>query len=191
MKDKFAEVLKEMLVNKTLDKITIKDIVSQCGVSRQAFYYYFDDIYDIVEWIFLQETEKALNEYSDIDTWQFGYRLLLKWIKKNQMLVINTYKSIQREYVENFMNHILYQYIFRVVEEQAQGFNITDSQKIFVARFYTLAFNAISLEWIRNGMVDEAEDIVNQVEILVKGDFKKALKNFHDENNRCKEQSEI
>jgi AcrR family transcriptional regulator len=183
MKETFAAVLMETLKSKTLDKITVKDLVDSCGVSRQAFYYYFNDIYDIIEWIFLQEAEKVLMENSDINTWQFGYCLLLNWLKKNQALVINTYRSIQRDYVESFMNRVLYPYIIKVVEDQAAGLNVTPKQKEFIARFYTLAFNAISLEWIRNGMQDQPDEIANHVDILVKGDFKKALMNFHNENN--------
>ena len=33
-----------LLNEKKFDKITIKDIVSDCGVSRKTFYYYFEDI---------------------------------------------------------------------------------------------------------------------------------------------------
>ena len=47
-KEVFAESLKKMLENKRLEYITVKDIVEDCGVSRQAFYYHFDDIYDLL-----------------------------------------------------------------------------------------------------------------------------------------------
>lgn len=77
-----------MLENKALDKISVTDIVSDCGVSRQAFYYHFNDI---VEWIFIQETENALNNHQDINTWQIGYCNLLNWLNDNRPLVINTY----------------------------------------------------------------------------------------------------
>ena len=44
--------LKRQLSTRTLDKITVKDIVEDCGVNRQTFYYYFRDIYDLLEWNF-------------------------------------------------------------------------------------------------------------------------------------------
>lgn len=182
MKQEFADTLVDMLNETTLEKISIKDIVTRLGVSRQSFYYYFTDIYEIVEWIFLQETEKALNEYSDINTWQFGYILLLKWVQNHKALVSNTYKSVQREYIEHFMNRVLFQYIIKVVKDQSVNINVTDSQKEFVAKFYTLAINAISLEWIHNGMKDVPEDLAENVSILIRGDFQKALMNFQQEN---------
>ena len=40
--------LKNMLLKKPLDKITIRDLTDDCGISRMAFYYHFQDIYDLV-----------------------------------------------------------------------------------------------------------------------------------------------
>lgn len=34
---------------KSLDKITVRDIVDDCGVNRNTFYYYFQDIYAVLE----------------------------------------------------------------------------------------------------------------------------------------------
>lgn len=188
LKSQFALSLKKMLMKKTLDKITITDIVNDCGVSRQAFYYHFSDIYNIVEWIFIQETENALRNHQDINTWQTGYCNLLYWLRDNKTLVTNTYKSVQREYVENFMYNVLFDHIFRVVEAQSEGMFIDKPQKEFVAKFFTLAFNSIGLDWIHEGMKENPEKVVKRIDILIKGDFKKALENMEAENinNRLK-----
>ena len=42
--------LKKLLLKKPLDKITIRDLTEDCGISRMTFYYHFKDIYDLVEW---------------------------------------------------------------------------------------------------------------------------------------------
>ena len=42
--------LKNQLLKKPLDKVTISDITDDCGISRMTFYYHFKDIYDLVEW---------------------------------------------------------------------------------------------------------------------------------------------
>ena len=184
LKYDFVSALITMLTYKALDKITVTDIVNTCGVSRQAFYYHFNDIYDIVEWIFSEETKKALSNHQNIDTWQIGYINLLNWLKGNKSLVINTYKSIQRDYIEIFMNSVLLDYIKPVVNEQSKGLNVKEIQKDFIAKFYTLSFNSIALDWIKNGMKENTKDIVNNIEIIIKGDFQKALENMHNDNNK-------
>jgi len=171
----FAESLKKMLEKTTLDQITVKDIVEDCGVSRQAFYYYFNDIYDLLEWIYIAEAEAALADNRDIDTWQRGYCQMLLRLRENQALVMNTYRSIRRDYLETFMYDLLFNLIYPVVVTQAEGMNVEKEHKEFIARFYSLAIIAIGLDWVRTGMKEDPEAIVEQVSVLVKGDFKKAL----------------
>ena len=53
--DAFVELISE----RPLSKITVKDIVTRCGVNRNTFYYYFEDIYALIDELFQLETEKA------------------------------------------------------------------------------------------------------------------------------------
>jgi AcrR family transcriptional regulator len=34
---------------KPIDKITVRDVVDECGINRNTFYYYFQDIYAVLE----------------------------------------------------------------------------------------------------------------------------------------------
>ena len=54
--------LKKLLLTKSLNKITIQDITDDCGINRQTFYYHFADIYDLVEWTCIEDTEKVLRK---------------------------------------------------------------------------------------------------------------------------------
>ena len=44
MKIKIANALRTLSKQKSIDKITVKDLVELCGISRQTFYYHFQDI---------------------------------------------------------------------------------------------------------------------------------------------------
>ncbi|MFR1342509.1 MAG: TetR family transcriptional regulator [Anaerovoracaceae bacterium] len=50
--------LKNLLLKKPFDKITINDIAEDCGISRMTFYYHFKDIYDLVEWACEEDAKK-------------------------------------------------------------------------------------------------------------------------------------
>ena len=174
MKQRIAQAFSAQLQEKPLEQITVKALTATLGISRQTFYDYFHDIYEIVEWIFETESELILSGFSTIDSWQFGYILMLQWVQNHRRLVLSCYRSIRKEYVENFMNRILYSYIEQVVQVQSQGMQVTAQQKKFISRFFTLAINAISLEWIGNGMPETPSALAEQVNILIKGDFKKS-----------------
>ena len=58
--------LKQMMLKKPLDKITIRDITEACGISRMTFYYHFKDIYDLVEWVCVEDASRALQGKKDL-----------------------------------------------------------------------------------------------------------------------------
>lgn len=58
MKRMIAETLHELLRKKPLDKITVKELADYCHISRQTFYYHFQDIMQVVEW----DQDRVLNE---------------------------------------------------------------------------------------------------------------------------------
>ena len=73
-KEALGSALKKMMAVKAIDKITIKDLVEICGVNRQTFYYHFDDVYDLLEWVFpLADFNKALGmRYAGGKTYKHG-----------------------------------------------------------------------------------------------------------------------
>ena len=95
-----ASALKELLEHKPLNKITIADITEQCGVNRQTFYYHFQDIYALLEWIYTTDAQRLLEGKRDGDTWQQGFLQVLEYIRDNRALVRNTYHSVSRELLE-------------------------------------------------------------------------------------------
>ena len=71
-KQTLSASLKRWMLKKPLDKITIQDLTSDCGMSRMAFYYHFKDIYDLVEWTCVEDATRALQGKKTYDTWQEG-----------------------------------------------------------------------------------------------------------------------
>ena len=61
--------LKKLLLQKPLNKITINDITEDCGVNRMTFYYHFKDIYDLVDWIMVEDAAKALEGRQSFENW--------------------------------------------------------------------------------------------------------------------------
>lgn len=170
--------LELVLQKKPIDKVTVKDIVSECDLTRQTFYNHFTDIYALVEWAAVQATKRALNNAADYDNWQQGFYDVMIIIRDNKVIIDNTYKSIYRDLMEKHIYQIIYSYIIAVVEKQAIGMSVDQKHKDFIAHFYSLAFIAVIFEWLKDGMKDDPQDIVDQTGVLVQGDFKKALKKY-------------
>ena len=111
--------LKELMVEKPLDKITVTDLTEHCGVNRMTFYYHFKDIYDLVEWACVEEATRALAGKKTYDTWQQGFLQILQSLQKDKVFYINVYHSISREYIEQYLYKLTYDLMIGVVEERA------------------------------------------------------------------------
>lgn len=173
-----AASLKKLLRDKPLDKITVVDIAEDCGVNRQTFYYHFQDIYALVEWIFTSEAAEALDGKRTYDTWQQGFLQIFEYALAQKALVMNAYRSISREYLEAFFYRVTYGLLIGVVEEMAQGMAVREDDKAFIADFYKYAFVGLVLDWIKKGMREDPGRIVARLSILIEGDIAKALNKF-------------
>ena len=56
-----AESLKRAMKQKSFSKITVSEIIQDCGVNRKTFYYHFEDVYDLLEWHLNNEIERAIS----------------------------------------------------------------------------------------------------------------------------------
>ena len=70
-KQAIAESLKHLLLRKPITKITINDITEDCGISRMTFYYHFNDIYDLVEWVCTRRAERQSN-FGHMAAWLYS-----------------------------------------------------------------------------------------------------------------------
>lgn len=170
--------LKNLLLQKPLNKITINDIAEDCGINRMTFYYHFKDIYDLVEWACIEDAAKALEGNKTYDTWQQGFLNIFNAVLENKPFIMNVYHSVSREQVELYLYKLTYDLLIGVVEEKASDMVVRDEDKKFIADFYKYAFVGIMLNWIKNGMKDDPQQIVDHLSILIHGDITRALNNF-------------
>lgn len=83
------ESLKHLLLKKPLDKITINDLTTDCGISRMTFYYHFKDIYDLVEWCCLEDARIALQGKKTSSTWHEGLLQIFDAVMENKPFILN------------------------------------------------------------------------------------------------------
>ena len=188
-----------MLNDTPLDSITVKELVHVCGVSRQSFYYYFDDIRDAVESIFSEAADLVIREHSRSESWQDGCCRILNWILAHRNLVLNVLRSIGTEYAARYMDQVLYQYLIQAVRKEADGMAVTEDQCDFITRFYCNGFVSVTISWINHQMEKEPDALVADIDHVTMGVLNQTLTRFEQQNiqkrreaeqNRCKSASD-
>lgn len=181
--------LKNLLLKKPFDKITINDIVEDCGISRMTFYYHFKDIYDLVEWSCEEEAKRILEDKTNYDTWPEAFLALFEEVLRNKPFVLNVYRSVSREQIENYLYKVVQGLLLNIVNEKAAGMTVRDEDKKFIADFYKYAFIGLMLEWVKNGMKEDPKRIVSNLERMISGNISLSLERFRTDgisSNQCK-----
>ena len=179
-KKALASSLKDLLSKYKFNKITIKDITENCGVNRQTFYYHFKDIYDLLEWIYKNEVILEIEEKATYETWQQGLMYIFEYVLKNKAFVKNTYYSISKDLLLNFIYAQTNILIMDVIEEKSKNINISNEDKMFIANFYKYGFVGLLQDWIESGMKQKPKVIINKLSVMIDGSFDNAFYNFQN-----------
>lgn len=185
-KKALSQSLKNLLIKKPLNKITINDITDDCGINRMTFYYHFKDIYDLAEWTCLQEASKVLKGNKTHDTWKAGMLQIFQTVRENKLLITNVYRCVDREQVERYLKPIIDNLLLNVVEEQSSAMTVREEDKEFIASVYSYVFVGLMLDWIKNDMRQDPEQLIIKLALVIQDTFTDALERFRIDKNLSK-----
>ena len=157
--------LKKLLLQKPLNKITINDITEDC------------------DWIMVEDAAKALEGRQSFENWTDAFLDILHQVQDNKVLVMNVYRSVSREQVEQYLYKLLDSMLRDFVDRSAQGFTVQDSDKQFIIDFYKYALVGMALEWIRKDMKEDPVRMTERLNVLLHGELERALRRFRTDRS--------
>lgn len=177
-KAQLGNALKTILERKPLSKVTITDITDECGLTRMTFYYHFQDIYDLIEWICVTEAEQALSGKISTMHWHEGLYNIFKLVLSNRHFTYNVYHSVSREHLEKYIYRLTEDIFVKVVDEVSREHEISSETKAFIADFYKYAFVGIIFNWIDSNMKEDPKKITDRLVILIGENISEAIERF-------------
>lgn len=179
-----AASLKKLLERQTLSKITVKDIVDNCGVNRQTFYYHFHDVYDLMEWIFDDETEIFLMEKVDTESWDKTINDIFRYMKDNRAFIVNVCHSLNRETLEQYLFRRIYTVIAAYAKKELKGAVVNADDFDFLVRFYSFALIGFGMEWANQGMKEDNNEKLAKYFVLMYGSFPQELQRMAEKKEK-------
>ena len=76
IKNTFLKMLEDMPLN----QITVKELVKECGINRNSFYYHYQDIPALIEEIVTEDADEIIHTYGTIDSMQTGLKAILEFV---------------------------------------------------------------------------------------------------------------
>lgn len=151
-KSRFAAALKDLASKRPLEKITTEEIVRAAGLSRQTFYKFFADKYDLAFWIYRYDFEPIIERYTET-------HISFREMNIKMMEIMRD----EREFYHNVMdryevqNSFFKQYHKFSYDMTVGYFGRTDALTKAIIDHYCYGSNLMLMNWIVGGMKESIE----------------------------------
>lgn len=166
MKAIIAEAVLTLLKERKIKKLTVKDIVEQCNITRQAFYYHFEDIPDLFRWMIKEFTGYVFQEALSKGNAEDGLRCFF-------VMTINALPYAKRgrdsnygEELEQISRQYLQQFFIAAAEKHNYYRQCSASETRIILRYHSLAVFGLLHEWTEEDS-EHLDEIVHTVYCLM------------------------
>lgn len=179
-KHALEDSLKTLLLRKPFNKITIGDLTKECGINRMTFYYHFTDMHHLLSWIILDEVYQLL---LDTDIYPEGFIRLLYKMKEDHVYIMNVFHSLHQEEFQSYLSPMIQGLLKIKIEEEEGSMIIQESDKEFIARFYSYCIVGLLIDWLNDDMRENPERLFDKMDEIMHGCITRALKRFEIHQN--------
>ena len=163
-----SETLKKILQEKSLDKVTVVDIVEASAINRQTFYYHFEDKYELLDWIVYKELMEPLIDGFSFDNMYEHFMRLFTTMVDEKKFYLNAFK-IDVNDLSRYINRLAYEQFMVVIDclEKNSGINSNYNENMMFAEFLGYGFVGIVFGWAQRGMKDSPEEMTRRLERII------------------------
>lgn len=168
-KKSLAESLKKAMKIKSFSKITVSEIIKDCGVNRKTLYYHFEDIYALLKWMFEEEAIEVVKHFDLLVDYEEAIRFVMGYVDENEYIISCAYDSIGRDEMKRFFYSDFLGVVSSVIDAAERKFErkIDPEFKEYVAKFYTEALSGMLIDWVKNRDKHNREKVVGYLTSII------------------------
>lgn len=180
------EAFTRLLDKEPLDKITVQEIVTECQISRNTFYYHFGDIYALLDALVQRDVAVLREQRQKGASWDENMSRAIAYILENRRRICHIYRSLNHELLEQLFRQATEELFSEYVQNEARGLEVSGEDMEVIVYFYQSAFVGAILDWMRRGMKDDPTTYLRKIHRLAKGTTRRILENAPQERNGTK-----
>ena len=150
-----ADAMKRLLVKKPLEKIFVTDICKEAEIERPTFYYHFKDKYDLMAWIFCQQTMKT-----DVLSVESAAKAM-NGMRQDYIFFKRAFEDNSQSPMWTYMHAYFVKRYTDIAMEKTE--NALDAQTRFSIRLYCYGTIGMTQEWLMHDNITPAETVVEMM----------------------------
>ena len=172
-------VFENLLSVKPLEKITVKDITDQCGISRNTFYYHYQDIYQVFKAYIdysLEEIFKFLQQENEKDQDHICEKAV-EFLENHRTIFENILRSAKSEEVHKILDDGSSRFFRYVIDRVGEGIDSEPEDREMICAMCQHAVGEIMHEWLSRENADKKSlsDILMRANYLFGGGLERSL----------------
>ena len=162
-KNAIKEAFLQLLDEKPLSQITVKQIVEACGVNRNTFYYHYQDVPALIEEIMLEQADRIIAEYPTVDSIQTAMLVTVEFASGHKRAILHIYNSTNRDIFELYLWKVC-EYVVTTYSRTLFGPAATDDfDRQVVEQLYKCTCFGLVIDYLNKRM---KQDVVQQIDRL-------------------------
>ena len=166
-----------------LNKITVRDIVEECGITRNTFYYHFHDIYEVLEDAVDDGFERLKASWKDSK--EDALFSLIEFCEANKKIFVNLYKTIGHDNLTSYVRRQLREVLMESLRREADGMGIAESDIVLISSFYEEAMIGVFVSWLKKDSAGERPEerraVIERIKVIFEGHERFCLENCRRE----------
>lgn len=154
-KDRIVDALEGLLEDRSIDDVKTKEIIERSGISKQTFYYYYRDKYDVAESSYLRMYDKTLGRISRYYPYSAACSDLYDLYEKKREVLKNSCSSSDPNGLRKVMQRTLYETYKNYLQGQGLEF---DRRLSFILDVFIIGGCETTARWIESGMNDPTKE---------------------------------
>ena len=160
-KKAIKETFIELLDERPLNKITVKDIVEACGINRNSFYYHYQDLPALLEEVIAERVQALMSDHPTIDSIEDSFDAALDFVLDHKRAVLHIFNSLSRDVFERYLIDVC-RYVVTTYIDTAFADQEPERKQILI-RYHKCACFGHIIDWLNTGMKDDVSAYFHQV----------------------------
>lgn len=156
----------KLLDQRPLNQITVKDIVEDCGVNRNSFYYHFEDLPALLEEIVSEQVTTLMTQHPTIDSVEEACEAVVEFVTGHKRAIYHIYNSVNRDMLERHLMKLCQHVVAAYVDTMPAGILPDEEDKAVFIRFHRCALFGTVIDWLNAGVRDDLAAYFRQISRL-------------------------
>lgn len=173
------EAMSKLLLTKSIESLTVNDIICTSGVSRATFYRHFMDKYDVMTSYYKSILESTLFTYNEGVPWKAAVCSIYGVIRDNPKFFQNAFRCQDANSLKCYIFKMSREFHLDILKKN--GVDTNDWRVVMALESHIYGDLEITDRWIMSGMKEPVEELVDVFTMGIPSAFVKYFRGVENE----------